>query len=78
MDTTPAPNMTRPMLRMEARLGRPLRDAITDLYHGEGLTLAGVAERLGVSVTTVIRWMDALDIEARFPGQRSKPTEAVG
>lgn len=64
--------MTRPMVRMEARLGRPLADVLTDLYHGEGLTLAEVAERLGVSVNTVIRWMGALGVETRFPGQRAQ------
>lgn len=64
--------MTRPMARMEARLGRPLADVLTELYQGEGLTLAEVAQRLGVSVTTVIRWMAALGVETRFPGQRAK------
>lgn len=73
---TPRP-MTRPMLQMEARLERPLGEALTDLYHREGLTLAEVAARLGVSVTTVIRWMDRLGVETRFPGQRGKPVEAV-
>lgn len=68
--------MTRPMARMEARMGRPLADVLADLYHGEGLTLAEVAERLGVSVTTVLRWMAALGVETRFPGQRAKAAVA--
>ena len=74
VETLQPRTMTRPMLQMERRMGRPLADVLTDLYHQEGLTLAGVAERIGVSVNTVIRWMDALDIETRFPGQRGKAT----
>ena len=77
VETPTAPTMTRPMARMETRLGRPLADELDALYHGEGLTLAEVAQRLGVSITTVLRWMDRLGIETRFPGQRAKPAEQV-
>lgn len=65
---------THSMQVMEARLGESLTVVMTRLYHEQGLTLAQVGERLGVTIGTVSRWMDALGIEARFPGQRGKPS----
>jgi DNA-binding transcriptional regulator LsrR (DeoR family) len=60
------------MLRVEDRLGRPLEVELRRLYWDEGLTLAQIGVDLGVDATTVSRWMAALGIEARFPGQRAK------
>ena len=56
------------MLRVEARLGRPLETYFAERY--ETLTQPQIAEELGVSGATVSRWMAELGIEARFPGQR--------
>lgn len=65
-----ATNMTGPMRRTEARLGRPLMDEIRERYETQGQTLAEIGAALGVSEATVSRWMVRLGIEARFPGQR--------
>jgi DNA-directed RNA polymerase specialized sigma24 family protein len=61
--------LTRPMERTEARIGRPLRDEIAERY-GQGETTTEIGDALGVSASTVSRWMARLEIEARFPGQR--------
>lgn len=61
---------SRAMLRVEARIGRPLEDYLPERY--ESLTQSQIAEELGVSGATVSRWMDQLSIEARFTGQRPK------
>lgn len=61
---------TRPMQLMERRTGVPLEETLRKLYHEQGMTLAEVAGVLGVTSGTVSRWMGALGIEARFPGQR--------
>lgn len=63
---------TRPMLRTEHRLGRPLLDELTERYITRGETFAEIGAALGVSEGTISRWMVRLGIEARFPGQRSK------
>ncbi len=60
--------LTRPMRRVEARLGRSLREYLTEAYALE--TQAEIAAALGISVSTVSRWMDRLGIETRFPGRR--------
>lgn len=62
---------TRPMQQMEHRLGRPLVDVLRERYHEKGQTLAEIATDLGVTVGTVSRWMDALGIDRRFPGQKA-------
>lgn len=63
---------TRPMQALEHRLGRPLDEVLRDLYHGQGKTLDEVATELGVTLGTISRWMDALGVERRFPGQKGK------
>lgn len=73
MNSAPAPIKTRPMLRVEAERGTALEDVLSLLYHERGMTLAGVARELGVNVSTVSRWMAALGVQARFPGQRGRP-----
>lgn len=64
---------TRPMRRVEARIGRPIEEFLAEGYRSK--TQEQLAEELGVDRSTVHRWMRDLDIEARFPGQR--PPEAV-
>lgn len=77
VDSTTTPTKTRPMLRVEERMGEPIEDVLNRLYHEQGKTMPEVAAILGVDAGTVSRWMAALGIEARFPGQRGKPAEAV-
>lgn len=43
-------------------------DVLRELYHGEGLTLAKVGERLDVSEATIHRWMDHHGIDRRNGG----------
>ena len=64
--------LTGPMERVQARVGRPLREELEDRYHVQGQDFRAIASVLGVSISTVSRWMRQLGIEARFPGQRSK------
>lgn len=61
---------TRPMTQVERRIGRPLEDAIRELYIDRGMTQAQVAHEIGVEASTISRWMKDLGIEARFPGSR--------
>lgn len=63
---------TRPMLRIEQRLGEPLEAFLERRYVEEGKTQREIGVELGVNDSTVNRWMAALGIEARFPGQRGK------
>ena len=58
------------MQTVEHRLGEPLEVYLTRRYHEDGLTLREVGAELNLSVGTVSRWLTALGIEARFPGQR--------
>lgn len=60
--------LTGPMRRVEARLGRSLRDYLAEQYATR--TQAEIAAELGIGETTVGRWMRDLGVEARFPGQR--------
>ncbi len=61
------------MLKVEARIGRPLEEYLAEAYQAK--TQRQIGDDLGIDVSTVNRWMRELDIEARFPGQ--KPPEAV-
>lgn len=60
--------LTRPMQRVEERLGRPLDGFLRERYAAG--TLDDIATELGVDRSTVSKWMDRLGIERRFPGQR--------
>lgn len=62
--------MTRPMLRTQARIGRPLGAYFAERY--PLWTMEEIAADLGVSVSSVSRWMRRLQIETRFPGQKPK------
>lgn len=61
----------------EHRLGEPLEAYLERRYVREGVTLAVIAEELGINVSTASRWMAQLGVEARFPGQRPRPTGAA-
>jgi hypothetical protein len=65
-------DLTGPMQRVEARLGRPLREYLAEQYAVK--TLAEIGEELGVGESAVSRWMDRLGLERRFPGQRPTVT----
>lgn len=56
------------MLRVEARIGRPLEGYLADEY--ESKTTSQIAVDLGISPEAVARWMRSLGIELRFSGQR--------
>lgn len=62
--------LTWPMERVEARLGRPLVDELRQRYVEQEQTLDQIADALGVSAPTVSRWMRRLGVESRFPGRR--------
>jgi transposase len=68
---------------IEARTGKPIRQAIDDLYHGEGMTLKEIAAEWGVGFSTVSEWMRDLGIETRIFGtkrpreERRRPTNAA-
>lgn len=59
---------SRAMVRMEQRLGRPLEQALAELY--ETKTTTQIAEVWGLSNATISRWLKELGIEARLQGQR--------
>lgn len=65
---------TRQMQVIEHRLGRPIEDYIREQY-AAGATQLEIANDLGLSFTTVSRWMAQLGIEARLTGPR-KAVEA--
>lgn len=58
------------MLLVEARLGRPVEDVIREVYDAGGMQ-KDVAEALGIDVSTVSRWMQFLEIDARPKGNGS-------
>lgn len=68
------------MRKVESRLGRTLAEVLRELYVDQGMTLAEVgaeiSRRAGLSTpvadSTVMRWMERLDIERRFPGARAE------
>jgi len=63
------------MQRVERRIGRPLEEYLAAAYRSKTQEQIGI--ELGVDRSTVNRWMLALDIEARFPGQKPPDAEAV-
>lgn len=61
---------TRGMQLVEAREGRDIEELLRDLYERQGLTQEQIAQRLGVRRATVVDWMAALGIAARYLGSR--------
>jgi hypothetical protein len=65
-------NETEPMRRIQSRLGRPLKDYLTERYLTDGCTTTQIAADLGIHPVTVTRWLRFFGVELRFPGQRGK------
>ena len=65
-------NETEPMRRVQARLGRPLKDYLTERYITDGWTTTEIASELGLHAVTITRWLRFFGIELRFPGQRGR------
>lgn len=61
---------TRAQQIVEARLGEPVEAYIARRYLDDGLTQQQIADELGVSRASVVRWMPALDIPTRGRGGR--------
>lgn len=55
---------TKQMLEVEERLGKPLEQAIKEIY-ARRQTIAGLAEELGVKETTVYFWITDLGLELK-------------
>lgn len=77
MQQFPAHLKTKAMLVLEHRLGEPMEDYLRRRYVDEGATTHQIGQELGLNNATVSRWLSLLGIEARFPGQRGKPAEAL-
>jgi DNA-binding transcriptional regulator LsrR (DeoR family) len=55
--------------RIEARFGKSIDQVIGEAY-ATGLTQDEIAAELGVSRSSVLRWMNRLGLETRRPGER--------
>lgn len=64
---------TKAMQKLEQRLGIDLEAYLPEAYKTQ--TQGQVAEYLGIDQSTLSRWMQLLDVDARFQGQR--PPEGV-
>lgn len=60
------------MRLVEMRKGRSLEELINEMYHDDGLTQLEVAAKLGVTDSTLSRWMVALGIPTRPTGPERK------
>jgi CRP-like cAMP-binding protein len=69
--TPPDRIKSRAMQLVEHRIGEPIEPALHRLYVVERKTQAEVAEALGVTRRTVIRWMQDFGIETRWLGPRA-------
>lgn len=56
------PILSRQQVAVERRFGAPLPTLLARLYIHDGLTFPQIAEHLGVSLSTVNRWMKAAGI----------------
>jgi DNA-directed RNA polymerase specialized sigma24 family protein len=65
-------NETKPMTRVQSRIGRPLQGYLTERYLEDGLTTTEIGCELGLSSATVRRWLMHFGVELRFPGQRGQ------
>lgn len=64
------------MQRVEALEGRPLEEALHDYYVVQGMQLAEIGDRWGLTVSAVSRWLGWAGIPARRGGPSAR-TEAV-
>jgi len=53
------------MQLIEVRHGEPIDRLLSRLYWDEGRTLAEISEMLGVAESTLLRWMERLNIPTR-------------
>lgn len=67
---------TKGMLAAEAKYGRPIDDVITDLLAKLG-SQAAVARELGITETTMSRWLERLGFEPRRVIGPVKAADAV-
>jgi DNA-binding transcriptional regulator LsrR (DeoR family) len=58
---------SREVQRIEAEHGQSIDAILLRLYFGEGLTQEQIAQRLGVSRISIIRWFQQVGIETRKP-----------
>ena len=68
---------SKAMQVVEHRLGETLESYFQRRYVEDGVTLAVIADELGIQVSTTSRWMAQLGMGARLIGQRAKPAEAI-
>lgn len=54
------------MQLLEARLGKPMDQILTELYLDEGLTVEQVGQRLGITKGAASRWLDRFAIPRRY------------
>lgn len=56
--------------------GKPYmdRDTMIELYRNQGLTSRQIADVFGVTKTTILDWLDRLDISIQTPDQDKPPT----
>lgn len=55
--------------RIEARFGEPIEQTIRRLY-ADGMTQEGIADAIGASRASVIRWMRQYGLPTRRPGEK--------
>lgn len=60
--------LTREMQRVQALEGRPIEEALRDLYVDKELLLAEVGARWGIGESAVARWLQYFGIPARKGG----------
>jgi len=63
--------LTKAQIVVQLELGEPLGEYLSRRYHGEGATLAEIADALGIKVSTASRWLWQFGIAARRPGRRA-------
>lgn len=56
---------------------RPSKRELERLYHDEGKTMSEVGDSIGVSETTVYRWMDEVGVNRRKRGPRASRNPAT-
>lgn len=71
MNNYPLGHRTESMTEVEHRFGKTLHTLLREKYLDEGLSLPRVADELGVSRRTVIRWMEANGVPRRRFGWKA-------
>lgn len=60
---------TREMQRAEAHFGEPMDVLLNRWYLEEGLGIADIGDRLGITKSAVSRWLERFGIETRQRGR---------